>query len=70
MQRKFGENSIWVYEILRYVIYACFRTHNGMAECQFVARGVDRSEGEQVIMRISLQDSVDVCAWQSKRSLP
>jgi hypothetical protein len=41
MQQKFGEDSIWVYEILRYAGVNYDQADNGEA----LSRGIDRTEG-------------------------
>lgn len=43
MQQKFGEESVWVYEVLRYAIYHV----NGSNLIHFKSgRGIDRAEGK------------------------
>jgi hypothetical protein len=41
MQQKFGEDSIWVYEILRYARVNYDQIDNGVP----LHRGIDRAEG-------------------------
>lgn len=56
MQRKFGENSIWVYEILRYVSFS-FSEDRRDNRTNF--SGIDRSEGGPSNSRPLLKYSVD-----------
>jgi hypothetical protein len=47
MQRKFGENAYWVYELLRYVILISpaflFALQSNIC---YPRRGIDRTEGD------------------------
>jgi hypothetical protein len=48
MQRKFGDNAIWVYEVLRCVSYSERKKNhllNAVVLLMFNNSGIDRTEG-------------------------